>query len=264
MREALTAVSALDFSTVTELPGNRASAEQLSMIHTRYRLASGYCAGKDVLEAACGPGRGLGFLAQTARSVVGGDLCEGLVEQANRHYGGRIKVSAMDAQAMPWPDDSFDVVILYEALYYLPSPEAFLAEARRVLRSGGALLLCTANREWPEFNPSPFSRKYHSASELRVLLEKAGFSAEIKAGFKVANDTPARKAIAAARKTAVALGLVPKTMKGKALLKRIFYGRLAELGPEIDVSAPARELDPLGSGPVTDYKVLYAVAKRLP
>src|SRR3989339_857362 len=145
-----------DFSTVTEIPGNKASLEQLSMIHTRYRLAYDFCADKDVLEAACGPGRALGYLAQKARSVVGGDLSQNLVDLANRHYGGRISVVRMDVQAMPWADHSFDVVILYEALYYLPDVDRFIAEARRILRPEGVLLLCTPNCEWEGFNPSPF------------------------------------------------------------------------------------------------------------
>jgi SAM-dependent methyltransferase len=257
-------VTPQDFSTVTELPGNRASAEQLSMIHTRYRLAYELCAGKDVLEAACGPGRALGYLSQKAKSIVGGDFTQSLVDQANNAYGGRIKIVQMDAQAMPWTDQSFDAVILYEALYYLPHVDRFLAEAHRVLRPGGLLLLCTPNCEWPEFNPSPFSHNYYSAAQLRQLLEKLNFNAEIKAGFRISNDTPAKRVVAIARKTAVALGLVPKTMKGKALLKRLFYGRLAELAHEIDTTAPIEDLVSVELGPITNYKVLYAIATRRP
>lgn len=250
-----------DFPTVTELPDNQASAEQLSMIHTRYHLAADICAGMDVLEAACGPGRALGFLSRRVKSIVGGDLTQSLVDDANRYYGGLIKVAQMDAQAMPWGDRCFDAVILYEALYYLPSVEAFLAETRRVLRPGGVLLLCTPNCEWKEFNPSPFSRKYYSASELRLLLDRGGFDSRILAGFRVANDTWGRRVVAFARRVAVAMGLVPKTMKGKALLKRFFYGRLAVLGPEIDTTVPIGQLSPVDQGPVEDYKVLYAIAK---
>ena len=263
MPASLTVVSAQDFSTVTEQPGNKASAEQLSMILTRYRLAYEVCTGKDVLEAACGPGRALGYLAQKAKSVVGGDFTQSLVDEANRHYDGRIKIVRMDAQAMPWADRSYDVVILYEALYYLSRVDLFFAEARRILRPGGVLLLCTPNCEWPEFNPSPFSQKYYSASQLRRMLEGAGFETEVRAGFKVSNDTPGRKTVAVMRKAAVALGLVPKTMKGKALFKRFFYGRLSELGPEIDTTVPIENLVSVGgAAPVINYKVLYAIARR--
>src|SRR5579859_6259771 len=44
-----------DFSIVTELPGDRITREAMRMLQTRYRLASNCCAGKDVLELACGP-----------------------------------------------------------------------------------------------------------------------------------------------------------------------------------------------------------------
>ena len=251
----------LDFSTVTELSGARASSEQLSMIHTRYKLAYDHCSGKDVLDAACGPGRGLGFLAQSARSVVGGDCAPDLVAQAKAHYGDRIEVVQMDAQAMPWQNPRFDVVILFEALYYLPNVASFLEGCRRVLRPGGTLLLSSPNPEWPEFNPSPYSRRYYSASELRKLLEEAGFSAEIKAAFHVRKDNLVQKAIARVRKVAVSLNLIPKTMNGKAALKRIFYGPLSPLGPEIDTTVPTAPLVAISSCSVPDYKILYAIAQ---
>jgi SAM-dependent methyltransferase len=254
-------VSGTDFSTVTELPGNKASAEQLTMIHTRYRFAYDYCRDKDVLEAACGPGRGLGYLAGVARSVIGGDFTVELVEKAKEHYGDRIKIVRMDAQDMPFADASFDVVMLFEALYYLPRVSAFLSEARRVLRRGGTLLLCMPNPEWADFNRSPFSHKYYSAREVKALLEDAGFEAQVKASFPVEDSTAGGRTVSAIRRAAVALGLVPKTMKGKALLKRIFYGNLTELGPEIDVSRPLSEIVPVSSGRVTGYKVLYAVGR---
>lgn len=246
------------FETVTELPGHQASAEQLSMIHTRYRLALEHCEGKDVLEAACGPGRGLGYLARRARSVVGGDLTPELVRLAEAHYRGRLRVLELDAQALPFPDASFDVIILFEALYYLPRVDAFLSEARRVLRPGGKLLLCAPNPEWPEFNPSPLSRRYHSAAELKELLSAAGFEPSVLAGFRAAPGT----VTGLVRRAAVSLGLVPRTMKGKALLKRLFYGRLSRLGPELDDSAPVEPLVPAPPGPVAGYKVLYAVAAK--
>lgn len=253
-----------DFTTVTELAGHRAHAEQLSMIHTRYALARERCAGKDVLEAACGPGRGLGYLAQKARSVTAGDLTPALVEAAERHYGGRVRLSVFDAQKLPFPGEAFDLVLLYEALYYLPEPEKFLAEARRVLRPGGELILSMPNPEWDGFNPSPYSFGYFTAAELRAILTANGFSATIKCGFVAAPRGPIGLAVAAVRKAAVGLGVVPKTMKGKAWLKRAFYGPLAELGPELDASAPVEPLADAAPGPIPGCKMLYALATRIP
>lgn len=250
-----------DYSIITELPGNRAHAEQLSMIHTRYKWAGDQAAGKDVLEAACGPGRGLGYLAARARSVTGGDITPSLVAAAQRHHGGRIPVSVFDAQALPFPDGSFDLVLLFEALYYLPDAPRFLAEARRVLRPGGRLLLSMPNPEWADFNPSPFSVRYYAAGQLSALLDAAGFNPEVLAGYPVAAGGGAG-AVSLLRRAAVSLGLMPKSMAGKAWLKRLFYGRLAELSEEIDTSAPAAPLVPAPAGRVDGYKMLYAAAER--
>lgn len=253
-----------DFSTVTELAGHQAHAEQLSMIHTRYALARERAAGKDLLEIACGPGRGLGYLAQKARSVTAGDLTPALVDAARAHYGERVKLSVFDAQTPPFPDASFDVVVLYEAFYYLPNPAAFLSEARRILRPGGELLLSMPNPEWEGFNRSPFSVRYFTADELRALLSEYGFTARIKAGFAAAPRGPLGLAVSAIRKAAVGLGVVPKTMKGKAWLKRAFYGPIVELGPELDANAPLAPLVDAPVGPFMGFKMIYALAIRNP
>ena len=62
------------YTTVTELPGSGATSEQLAMLYARYALAAGFSRGKDVVEVACGPGIGLGYLARWARRVVGGEF----------------------------------------------------------------------------------------------------------------------------------------------------------------------------------------------
>ena len=47
------------FHDLTETPGGQGSPEQLQRMFTRYRFAAGFCAGKDVVEIACGAGQGL-------------------------------------------------------------------------------------------------------------------------------------------------------------------------------------------------------------
>jgi SAM-dependent methyltransferase len=247
---------------VTELPGSGATEEQWSMLAARYRLAAELTATRDILEVACGPGIGLGYLARGARSVVGGDVDERLLQAAHQHYGGRIPLLQLDAQALPFTRRAFDAVILFEALYYLREPERFLAETRRVLRAGGMLLLSTVNRDWRGFNPSPHSTRYFSASELRALLEAQGFAAELFGGFSPGTPTFRAKALALARDTAVRLRLIPRTMQGKQILKRLVYGRLTLLPPELtDGPIPPPPVPLATGGPVRDFKVLYAVGR---
>jgi SAM-dependent methyltransferase len=233
------------------------------MNYHRYRLALDHCAGKDVLEVACGFGQGLGLLARRARRVVGGDYTESLVRKARAHYEDRLPVLRLDGQAMPFKSRSFDVVILFEALYYLPKPEAFLAECRRVLRAGGTLLLSTVNPEWPDFNPSPLSARYFSATELAVLLRDNGFETALQGAFPVERPSVKGALVSSVKRAAVSLNLIPGSMKGKRLLKRIFYGRLIPLSPELTEGAASfKPPENIASGEnASRYRVIYAVAR---
>ncbi|MGA8026509.1 MAG: methyltransferase domain-containing protein [Bryobacteraceae bacterium] len=255
-----------DFSIVTEIPGAGVTRDQLSILYTRYHFASGWVRGKEVLEAACGPGVGLGFLAREAAHVTGGDLHGAHRRSAGEIYRGRssVRVLQFDAQEMPFPDSSFDVVILFEAIYYLPDVGLFLREVQRVLRPGGVLLISSVNREWPGFNPSAYSQKYYDSRELRELLAQNGFDSTLYAGFPDNARGPLSSMIQWARRVAVKLHLIPRTMKSKKILKRLFYGRLSPLPREI--TEGMAELEPLIEitkiNDLTAYKIIYAAASK--
>jgi len=252
-----------DYTTVTEIPGNRVTQEQLERMFHRYCFASNFAEGKDVLEVACGAGQGLGYLAKRAKLVLGGDYTENLVRVAKRYYQERVPLLRLDAHFLPFRDQSFDVVILYEAIYYLTEPETFFREAQRVLRKKGVLLIATVNKDWSEFNPSAFSNHYFSVPELSKLLQNKGFEVEIYGAFSVLPKGVKEKVIAGIRKMAVALHLIPKTMKGKEFLKKVFYGKLKPLKGEIEEGSC--EYVPPSSLPLNvpneEYKVIYAVAR---
>ncbi len=252
----------MDYSTVTETSGHRVTKQAISMLYTRYAYAAGFCRDKDVLEVACGAGQGLGYIAKRARRVVGGDYTVALLKQAQRASGSRLPLLRLDAHDLPFRAASFDVVLLYEAIYYLTQPEQFLDECRRVLRPDGLLILCTVNPEWSDFNPSPFSARYFSATELAEVLSKCGFRVELQGGFPVTDRSPVDLLVSLVKRAAVAMHLIPATMKGKEFLKRIFYGPLVQFPPCIedgmaDYAAPAPLLP---SSPTRDYKVIYALA----
>lgn len=259
------ATSVIDYSEVTETSGNRVTREALSMLYTRYAFAAGFSEGCDVLEVACGGGPGLGYLAQRARRVVGGDCTERLIVQAARHYSGRIPLVRLDAHALPFRSGSVGVVLLYEALYYLAEAARFIDEAWRVLDTPGYLVISTVNREWLDFNPSPFSTRYCSGSELFALLSDRGFKTEIFGAFHVGHGSPRVRVISAIRRTAVLLQLIPRTMRGKVLLKRLFLGRLTPFPDEVaEAMAPYCAPTPLRpNGPIRDFKVLFAVGRRV-
>jgi ubiquinone/menaquinone biosynthesis C-methylase UbiE len=253
-----------NFETVTEVPGVKASPEQLSMLYTRYAYAASYCGGKDVLEVACGSGPGLGYLATKARTVVGGDLTWSLLRMAHSHYSSRITLVQLDAQALPFPRETFDVVLLYEAIYYLPNPERFLNECRRVLRDHGKVILCSVNKEWADFNPSPFSTHYYSAKELTSLFANNQYTVELKVGFPIAQQSLFARLISVVKRLAVGLRLMPKTMKGKEMLKRIVFGSLLPLPSEVQdgMAAYYPPVTIQNSNPIATFKVLYATGTK--
>jgi ubiquinone/menaquinone biosynthesis C-methylase UbiE len=247
------------YLAVTEVPGASATAQQLAMLQTRYRLMTEMAKGRDVLELACGPGMGLGLVAELANRLVGGDYDHCLLGMARAHYGDRIPLLRLDAHVLPFASASFDVVVLFEAIYYLQSVDRFLEEARRVLRVGGTLLLCTANKERPGFRPSPFSAAYYSAAELRGLLSRHGFEADVYAAFPV-GPALRRSGRSAARWLADAVGLGPNA---KRALKRILFGeRLSFPAEATEAMAEAVPLVPLTDGStVADFQVLYSIGR---
>lgn len=124
--------------------------------------------GGDVLDVGCGrkPYRDL----VPARRYVGVDIDTPVTSQlaaADVFYDGRM---------LPFADESFDAVLCSQVLEHVFTPEAFLAEIRRVLRPGGVLLLATPF-VWDEHEqPADFGR--YSSFGLRALLERNGFAVE--------------------------------------------------------------------------------------
>lgn len=149
-----------DYTTVTKIPRLGAASEQIARLHHRYDVGSRYSSNSRVPEMACGAGLGLGMLAQGAHQLVGGDFTPSLVTMARDHYRGRINVLQLDAHTLPFKEESFDTVLLFEALYYLGHPDQFLQECGRVPSRQEVVVLCTVNKDWTDFNPSPCSSRY--------------------------------------------------------------------------------------------------------
>ena len=253
------------YAIVTEIPGNKASQEQLERLYQRYHFARLHCQGKSVLEVACGSGMGLGYLAKTSRFVIGGDIDKSLLKLSVDRYRDRenIHMSAFDAQVLPFQKQSFDVVLLFEAIYYLPEPEKFMSEARRVLKKDGLLLVCTANKDWADFNPSPFSQKYFGAGELQTLILQEFPQVNVFGGFSVVEKDLKNKVVSLIKRAAVSLHLMPKTMKGKEKFKRLFFGKLTPLPSEItEETATYFSPEHIPSNlPDFNHKVLFFIAK---
>ena len=252
------------FAELTERPNMMATRQQLSMLSTRYNLAASMSAKKDVLEVACGPAIGLGMLQETDAHVIGGDYSRILLKEGRNHYQENIPLLQLDAEHLPFKNDSFDLIILFEAIYYLPNPVLFFAEAERTLRKDGTIIICSANKERPGFVPSPHAKNYYSGKELYSLLSNQHFAVNLLAGFPISTNRFIDLTRNTIRTFLRSLNLIPKTLKGRELLKRIAYGKLQKIGPEIDKNVLPPELlipvEPHAN--LSDYAVLYAIGKR--
>jgi 2-polyprenyl-3-methyl-5-hydroxy-6-metoxy-1,4-benzoquinol methylase len=253
------AVRAPDFGSVTEQPLQGATRMQMAMARSRYGWAAERVSGKDVIEVACGAGLGLGWLAERAQRVEAGDIDEQNCRIAWNTYRGDSKVCIrrMDAQDLPFVASCFDVALLFEALYYLSNVRLFLSEARRVLRPGGVLLISTVNCEWRGFHPSPLHTRYWTGTEVLKELDEAGFEAQLLAGFKQSESGRGglRNWV---RSLAARAGWIPRTMRAKAVLKRIFYGRLERIPYRLGPRGGLEQMVPVHAGmDLTEYRYLY-------
>lgn len=247
------------YADVTELAGTEITVEQLERMSHRYHWAASFCSGKDVVEVACGSGQGLGILSSVARSLQAGDISPKILSIPRTHYGSRVELQEMDAHKLPFPNGSKDVIILFEALYYVADPERFVEECRRILRPGGKVLIATANKDLPDFNPSPFSHRYFGTVELSQLFGASSFKVELFGYLPVEKISWRQRLLRPIKRLAVGLGLVPKTMAGKKLLKRLVFGRLVEMPVELpSLATPFEFPTPLPlSVPDTRHKVIY-------
>lgn len=98
-----------------------------------------------VLDVACGPGLVACEFARHAGEVVGMDLTPAMIEQAQKRQRElgleNVTWTVGDAVPLPYPDDSFSLVITRYSYHHLLDPAQALQEMIRVCRPGGRVLV---------------------------------------------------------------------------------------------------------------------------
>ena len=166
---------------------------------------------RSMLEIACGTGRVTRHLQQTfpEARLTATDINADMLTIARQNLPGTtITFRTADAQALPFDDNSFDLVICQFGLMFVPDKPTALSEAFRVLRPGGRILFNTWDRlennpafhmadkvvatyfpvDPPGFFHLPFS--LYDPDQLEKWTQEAGFKNTSIAGVRKSGHSP--------------------------------------------------------------------------
>lgn len=140
-----------------------------------------------------GAGTGLDFpYLNTLHHYTALDITAGMIGRSHkREQSLQLQWVQGDSMALPFADQSFDIVVLHLIVAVVPSPEHCLAEAARVLKPGGQILvfdkfLRPGERAWLRRSLSFVTAQI--ATRLNVVFEEV--LAKVP-GLKVISDEPA-------------------------------------------------------------------------
>jgi SAM-dependent methyltransferase len=127
----------------------------------RYCVAQPLARGLRVLDAACGEGYGSYLLARSASEVTGVDVSAEAIAHARARYAApNLRYVQGSVTALPLADACIDLVVSFETIEHLVAQAEMLAEFRRVLVPGGALIISSPNR--PVYSGElPQDNEYH-------------------------------------------------------------------------------------------------------
>jgi 2-polyprenyl-3-methyl-5-hydroxy-6-metoxy-1,4-benzoquinol methylase len=131
--------------------------------------------GKDVLDVGCGSGIATQLLAEAGANVTAIDLTSWAVETTRKRlaaFGLEGDVRQADAELLPFPDSSFDLVFSWGVIHHSSDMEQALRELVRVLRPGGELVLMVYHRR------SLFFAVYRAFQRFLPLARRLGLHFE--------------------------------------------------------------------------------------
>jgi ubiquinone/menaquinone biosynthesis C-methylase UbiE len=105
--------------------------------------------GKKILEVGVGAGTDHLQWARAGAECHGVDLTDAAIETTRKRlgaFGFESQLTRVDAETLPFDDDSFDVVYSWGVIHHSAKPESIVAEIHRVLRPGGLFLGMMYNR----------------------------------------------------------------------------------------------------------------------
>src|SRR5512133_3174193 len=148
----------------------------------RQRLLDQVPEGATLLEIGVGTGGLLTELAARARQVIGVDHSPAMLEEARRRLTaagiGGIDLRLGEMSHLPLPDAAVECVVANMVLHHAAEPVAVLREVRRVLKTGGVLLLADLARHEREAAREQLADQWLGFEEPELIswLKAAGFT----------------------------------------------------------------------------------------
>jgi SAM-dependent methyltransferase len=138
------------------------------------------------LDVGCAAGFFLTVLRENGWDASGVELSPAIARQAIEVHG-EARVFVGDLASAPWPEQSFDLITMWDVVEHVPEPLPFLERARALLRPGGRLVLETQNvasrfarllgRKWQHYKH--LEHLYHfDPRTIEKLLARAGLALE--------------------------------------------------------------------------------------
>lgn len=140
-----------------------------------YEIAASLAKDLDVLDLGCNVGYGTYAISRSAKSVIGIDVSEKVINDARNSYGAdNLSFLTFDGNTLPFPNESFDLVISLQVIEHIEDCQLYLSEASRILKRNGIFFATTPNatlrldngmKPWYKFHV----REYRP-DELRALI----------------------------------------------------------------------------------------------
>jgi malonyl-CoA O-methyltransferase len=212
--------------------------------------------GSRVLDVGAGTGALLAALPGDGGRVAAVDLAPGMCREVRRRVP-RAAVAVADAEALPFADRTFDLVVSTSALQWLPRLDLAAAELARVLSPGGQASIALFGERtlhelraaWQAAGGGRAAHRFASLSELAAALSAAGLRVERAEEDELLEHHPDARAVLRALKAIGAQGAAPgrEGLGGAGVVK--------ELLRRYDGLREAR-------GVPATFHVLHAVARR--
>ncbi len=164
-------------------------ARRVKQVHGRKEVGS-------ILDVGCGLGGMLRLLQRRGWHVMGTEYGKKPREMTEGQEGIDVRYAALEVCGLP--KNAFDVITLWHVLEHLPNPKETLREIRRILKSGGGIILAVPNfeslqarltgRHWFHLDV-PRHLFHFTPKSLVGLLEQEGFQVEKKRHFSFEYDT---------------------------------------------------------------------------